>query len=211
MPRSRPVRASEVFAQQLRRFREEKRPRLTTDALAERLRKLGAPIHPTAITKIEKGGRKVTVDEWLLFAAALDVPPPLLLCPLGTEDRLEVTANSRIHPHLALDWLCGEERLPDTGRYASGDPVEWRRNAAPLLLFRQLRQQQNEVHRTRATMQRAEFASSKSVIQEARRNYMSALQDLAATLEEMAAREIRPPKLATEIVSDMSRLGIREG
>lgn len=47
--------------------------------LSDRLSKLGHPIASTGITKIENGSRKVTVDDLMALAIALEVTPNYLL------------------------------------------------------------------------------------------------------------------------------------
>lgn len=70
----------ENFARRLRELREERR--LSQSQLAGRMQELGIPIDRVAITKIEQAAiesgstrkpRKVTVEEAVGFAAALDV------------------------------------------------------------------------------------------------------------------------------------------
>ena len=59
----------------------------TTNALSERLGTLGRPILANGITKVEKFGRRVDVDDLVALAEALGVTVQLLLVPLaiGTE------------------------------------------------------------------------------------------------------------------------------
>jgi transcriptional regulator with XRE-family HTH domain len=54
---------------------------MTAQQLAERCKDLGAPIHRTTITKIENGRTRFDVGELFILAAALDVPPLVLLYP----------------------------------------------------------------------------------------------------------------------------------
>ena len=97
-------RISEAVPRQLLKWRIHRG--LTTQRLAAMMEELGEPLHASAITKVERGDRKVSLDEVFAFAAALAVPPVLLLVPLdGKESRLRVTDKSEIHPHLVLDWI----------------------------------------------------------------------------------------------------------
>lgn len=57
----------------LRMARRSKKPPMSQVALAARLALMGFHIDRTAISKIENGQRKVTDEEMLLFAKALDV------------------------------------------------------------------------------------------------------------------------------------------
>src|SRR5689334_7781859 len=76
----RPVRASDVTAARVKQLRRARG--MTAAGLASRCAQLGAPaITTNVISNIEIRRRDVTVDEFLVFALALDVPPALLLTP----------------------------------------------------------------------------------------------------------------------------------
>lgn len=53
----------------------------TYEALASRMESAGCPIQASAIHKIEKAGRRITVDELMGFAAAFELGVPDLLRP----------------------------------------------------------------------------------------------------------------------------------
>ncbi|MEU0098283.1 helix-turn-helix transcriptional regulator [Streptomyces sp. NPDC006267] len=55
--------------------------RLSTTKLSAALRQAGRPIPPTGITRIEKGERRVDVDDLLALAQALEVPYGQLIEP----------------------------------------------------------------------------------------------------------------------------------
>lgn len=54
---------------------------LSTTALAAKATALGRPMHATGITKIEKGVRRVDVDDLAALASVLGVTPAQLLEP----------------------------------------------------------------------------------------------------------------------------------
>ena len=89
--------------------------------------------------KIENGQREVSFDEALTLAVALNVPPPLLLLPLGTDDRVVIHERQR-HPSStrAGNGPAGEEPLASTARRATGGR-NGNEAAEPLRLFRALR------------------------------------------------------------------------
>jgi hypothetical protein len=209
MPKGKALRPSEVLAKQLRTVREGARPRLTTEALAKRVEELqGFPMHPTTITKIEKGDRKVTVDEWLTFAAALNVPPALLLLPLGTDDRVRITSGSQLDPDLVFDWLVGDQPLATTDGYAINSR-EWRVNAEPLLLHLSWRKAEVAVRAAIAGIKRAEGTESDSTA--ARRKYVNSLENLARVFVAYERAGSPPPKIQSEWKRDMERFGIDSG
>ncbi|WP_327144366.1 DEAD/DEAH box helicase family protein [Nocardia sp. NBC_01327] len=66
---------------------------LTLNQLADRLTELGRPIDLSALAKIEKGQRRVDVDDLVALALALDVSPNWLLLPdSASSNRVEITA-----------------------------------------------------------------------------------------------------------------------
>ncbi|TIC84104.1 helix-turn-helix transcriptional regulator [Nocardioides sp. GY 10127] len=49
---------------------------LTQEQLAARLAELGEPMHATAVTRLERGGRSLRFNEWVALMQALDRPLP---------------------------------------------------------------------------------------------------------------------------------------
>ena len=84
----------------------------TTD-LSRRLKAAGRPITATGITKIEKEGRRVDVDDLVALAIALGVNTNALLFPdIADESPAEVTGSER--PTTAYEvwqWADGREPL----------------------------------------------------------------------------------------------------
>jgi transcriptional regulator with XRE-family HTH domain len=54
---------------------------LSTEKLAAAVVAIGRPMHATAITKVEKGQRRVDVDDLMALATVLGVTPAYLLVP----------------------------------------------------------------------------------------------------------------------------------
>lgn len=142
---------SETAAQQINRLR--KRAGLNREQLAARCRDLGAPDNLTAaaIANIETGRpgedgrrrRELTVEELAVFAAALGVPPVLLVAPVGLRDLAEVLPGHIVSSWDAAQWFTGEAPLPT--RHDEGDVFvtrsafqAWETGAAPLDYHRQL-------------------------------------------------------------------------
>jgi hypothetical protein len=167
-------------------------------------------MHQTTIAKIENQSRDVTINEALLLAAALNVPPPLLFIPLGTEDRVEITSHSRIHPHLALDWLTGESELATSDLY-SIDQHTWAEMAQPLHLYRELRRLQDTVYVATAAVRQAEYIKDERKTQAARRLEAKAFKDLHEHRETMVRAGVKPPRLAREWAAKMKQLGLEGG
>lgn len=86
---------------ELRRARE-----LTQGQLMERLRELGRPIAVAALSKIEKGLRRVDADDLIALALALDVSPNELLLPdpAHSDPEVELTPAKSMGVIDAWEW-----------------------------------------------------------------------------------------------------------
>lgn len=199
-------RPSKVVAEQVRRWRGKRS--LTVEQLADRVRTLGGDLERVNLTKLENERRGLSLDEGLLLAAALDVPPAVLFFGLGEERRVAVTPKVVLHPHLAAEWLAGAGPL---GRLETLADAEWREGAAPLRLHQRLRKAQEAAHRAQKDVRDAEFVGEEAAIHKARRRFGGALRDLANILVEMRAAGITPPKMPREWTDAMQSLGIEEG
>lgn len=121
--------------------------------LAERCAALGAPQLTTAVVgDIERRsrnaryprGRQVTVEELLVFAEALVVPPAWLIAPLGRGDVLAVGTGIEKEPAVALAWLTGDAEEPGAGwqePVSDLDVTSWNRAHAELMLVQGYLQQ----------------------------------------------------------------------
>ena len=173
----------------------------TARDLAGRCAAIGAPqITHTVITNLETGrpgpdGRRrrdVTVDELLVLAAALDVPPPYLLAPLTGDGILAITPSLEVDGLGASRWLCGE-KIP----VAFGAPARagtfFRRAQRPL-----------------DVLQRAWMAADAlSLLREAGKkdmqDYRMMLSDLARHLDELDGLAVPPPPLPHWLTDDLAR------
>lgn len=68
-----------TVAQNVRRLREQRG--MSIYALADALDRVGRPILPSAVAKVERQQRQVTVDDLAALASALGVTPAQLLDP----------------------------------------------------------------------------------------------------------------------------------
>jgi hypothetical protein len=143
----------------------------------------------------------------MLLAAALNVPPPALLLPLGTEDLVEITPRSRIHPHLALEWFAGEIPLVDSERWAV-DVEEWAQAAEPIRLHRALREAQDALHAANNRRRHAEYLGEEQGLRDARQAIVAALHDLGAVLREWSRAGLKAPGMPREWTDQMDALGI---
>lgn len=99
---------------------------LTAAQLADRTRDLGYPITRVAISKIETNKRagKLDVAELFILAAALEVPPALLLFPGFPHDTVEAIPGKVADNLGAVKWLSGRSGWQVTADNAGTELVE---------------------------------------------------------------------------------------
>lgn len=112
---------SDVAAEQLVRIRNDRG--YTREQLAKRCAELGWPaLTYGVITTIEQGRRdkatgrrrrEISLDEWVVFARALDVTPVLFLAPLGQKDQVEILPGIEVSTFRAFRWLTGATKWID--------------------------------------------------------------------------------------------------
>ncbi|MEW2253724.1 helix-turn-helix transcriptional regulator [Streptomyces sp. NPDC047869] len=90
-------------------------------ALAGAMEKAGRPITPSAVAKLEKMQRQVSVDDLTALAAVLRVNPSALLLPLtdSAAESVEITGVGTVDAERAWEWLDGEMPIE---RIEPGDP-----------------------------------------------------------------------------------------
>lgn len=86
--------------------------RLSQQALAALMGELGRPMQSSAIAKIEKGDRRVDVDDLVALAVALNVAPARLLLPdLDVDEPVQVTPTRAVPSYAAWQWATGQHSL----------------------------------------------------------------------------------------------------
>lgn len=196
---------SEVLGKQVQQAR--KRRRWTQERLAREVTDHGGALDRAAIAKIESGVRSVSIDEYLLLAAALNVAPPLLLLPLGSETRIEITSRSRIHPHLALEWLRGDEPLTATNR-CNIDRPGWLEGSEPIRLWLELRRKEDAVGEALRAVQRADYSNDAEQVRATRQQHIEALEALHSHLRRMQGDGELVPGQAPETLDAMRVIGL---
>ena len=79
--------------------------------LSERLESLGQTVHPSAITRVEQGDRRVDVDDLVALALALGVTPNrLLLDPEADGGELALTSQRTVTRWQAWEWELAPPR-----------------------------------------------------------------------------------------------------
>ncbi|MEU4950023.1 helix-turn-helix domain-containing protein [Streptomyces lavendulae] len=88
---------------------------LTTEQLAERTTGYGRPMRGNTITKIEKGQRRVDVDDLTALALALETRPDALLLPGTIVGDIQLAETKTVPAYSAWRWAngTGPLELPD--------------------------------------------------------------------------------------------------
>ncbi|GAB2922902.1 helix-turn-helix domain-containing protein [Streptomyces heilongjiangensis] len=105
---------STQVAQNIERVRKARQ--LKQKDVSDRLRAVGRPMLPTVVSKVERGDRRVDVDDLVAFALALNVSPLALLLPpvpIGDWATVRLTADVEALIADAWAWAAGEQALPD--------------------------------------------------------------------------------------------------
>ncbi|GAA1110029.1 hypothetical protein GCM10009582_04530 [Arthrobacter flavus] len=103
--------------------------------LSRKLTESGRAISPLAIRHIEEGTRRVDVDDLIVLASALDVPPIILLSPnVDLPDaKVEATGLGTLTATRLWDWLRAEKKLTEEETFkdwldAQRAAPQWRLN-----------------------------------------------------------------------------------
>jgi transcriptional regulator with XRE-family HTH domain len=116
MPESRKL-PSDVVAQRIAELRNARDPAMSQTQLADRLTALGFKYDQTAVSKLEKGRRPISVDILFALAFALDASPLALLVPLD-ESRVVIGEGKEVTPDDLRLWVRGIHlRGTDIARY----------------------------------------------------------------------------------------------
>jgi len=100
-----------VLAGEVRRRRKELK--MSARQLSEACEKRGVKLPRSVLANLESGRRPyVSVAEWLALAAALGVPPSVLLFPVGRGKPAEVPPSGPQDPLNAISWLSGLALYP---------------------------------------------------------------------------------------------------
>ena len=84
---------------------------LTTEQLAERTTNYGRPMRGNTITKIEKGQRRVDVDDLAALALALETRPDALLLPSTIVGEIQLAETLTVQAFSAWRWANGSGPL----------------------------------------------------------------------------------------------------
>ncbi|MFJ6438679.1 helix-turn-helix domain-containing protein [Streptomyces sp. NPDC091416] len=119
-----------AVAQNVKRLREVRN--LTIYALSGALGEAGRPITPSAVAKIEKQQRQVTVDDLAALATVFNVSPAALLLPMSEADEVEVTGAGAVRAAAAWAWANSQRPLRLTPGREETELLEFQLYSLPL-------------------------------------------------------------------------------
>jgi len=112
VPVSPPIAWEDRFVDQVAGAMKRARGRRSARELSEETDGIGYHRSKQVIGKLNSGGRDLRVAEFLVFAAALDVPPALLLFGGYPDGVVEYLPGRECTSKEAVDWFSGTGRLP---------------------------------------------------------------------------------------------------
>jgi transcriptional regulator with XRE-family HTH domain len=110
------------------------RRNLSQPELSERLAAVGRPMGVSALSKIEKATRRVTVDDLVALALALGTNPNALLLPHAPEgEQTALTSEVTSAWWRAWQWAAGEVplELPDAAAADPATMIDWYETTRP--------------------------------------------------------------------------------
>jgi hypothetical protein len=162
--------------------------------LSDRTAELGYRISPTVIAKLDSGhrGNVLSVPELLILAAALEIPPALLLFPAFPDGKVELLPGRIADTSRAVGWLSGASAM-ETG--SSNEGVELVEAVARLASI------DDDLFRLRGMM---EVATMKPVVAESTQRVIRDYE------ERFAATMARIDKSKAALWSDSSNRSVDE-
>jgi transcriptional regulator with XRE-family HTH domain len=133
MPSNKTVTVDELFSRRLREIREQQG--VTQVELARRMAAQGTPIDRLTILKIERAGRpeakgksrRVSIEEALAFAFALNTSPLAFLLPADPSDEVQI-GDQRLNHEVLIGWLSGGAELSEETAEMEQELVRLERN-----------------------------------------------------------------------------------
>jgi transcriptional regulator with XRE-family HTH domain len=205
-------RASDLFAKQLKRYREMRE--LTTEQLAERVAGAGGKLDRQAISKIERRVRGVSLDEWLVLAFALNIPPLLLFLPLDSqEEEIAITPTaSHILPIMgAWKWIIGNQppmERQENGLLEATGLGEWSPVRVLVNLSTQLWDLADDLQNAELEYAAATRAENVERLRVAKERYVDALTAYGETLDRMVEAGMEPPQQPPHRLEAMGHVGL---
>lgn len=167
---------------------------MSTQQLSDACAGLGLPVARSVLANFETGRRPtVSVPEVFVLAQALDVPPILLLCPLGHADTVEVSPGREMPTWDALKWFAGRG-APDT--------TDWRESAVSTQLWEEHENALSAWQEAPGFMTRAQdrggvpTEDARRLLEASRKGNETALRAIRAQMRSLG---LTPPRLPEDL------------
>jgi transcriptional regulator with XRE-family HTH domain len=205
-----------LIGQQLKAARKA-RGNWSQDDLLAALDKAGLSMSRQTLGRLEKGdpergGRPITVQELLLLAFVLGVPPASLVTPTErTSETVAVTDKVEMPLHGAYQWLVGIDLpLVVSRRWPSSlldyTPADYATAKAPYEAWLTLRAYQRACTRAYTRWQHVERSDvGDEVAEDAQRSFAYAARNYERAMREVRSLGLTPPALGATYALDIAR------
>lgn len=165
--------------------------------LAEKCQEAGLKWERDVVANLESGRRNmVTLDELLILALVLNVPPILLVTPLGTKDEQQVAPDVRAKPWDVYRWFLGEIADPRGDGSATPETMSnWSKARQPIRLYQKLFDTIDKLRQTPSDDAASGYAAA-----------LFAIQAANEVLNEMARAGVLAPNVKDEFATQLDRL-----
>ena len=193
-----PESTAEAFARRMRRYREKRG--WSQEDIARELTAAGWKVDRTQIARIESRDRGVALDEALMIAWVLSLPPALLYLPLGDADKIAVAPDVILSPIAARQWVTGDT---DSVGLVSDSPA-WATDMGPWWLYDRYVTAAKRVWEAQINLRDAE--SIEVGVEAARVAHIGALRTLADVLAKMRTDKLALPTLDKDIAEALKKV-----
>lgn len=199
-PQPWPRELTRLTGKEVRRYRRERG--MSTDQFAAAVTELGLRYSRSQVTNLEAGRRdSITNGELIAFGRVLNVPPLILMFPVGHVAEVELVPHSAVATWEALRWFTGEP--PQTFSRGKADP--WLAAAEPLRQHRQHQRLMDDLDRHERRRVSAFLVKMTPADQEPPSPVELAAAEELMKSEERAAREVEAQ--LTELRQQMRERG----
>ncbi len=216
-----PLGPVQVVANRVRQYRQWRG--WSARELAERCQQAGLEKwNREIIANLERGKRGiVSIDEVLVLAYVLGVPPITLFVPVGDEQEFQVTPNLVTQPLLAMRWIFGELPRPEGMAVLPGSiPSEpgqiqvWHRARIPIDLYERFDQAASALRDAETAVAMAERRltetgtgdAEREALTQARAAVDASLRQIAGALNTMIEAGVVSPVVSPELLGRLSEL-----
>lgn len=106
---------------------------LSLAEVSARMTTSGVTLSLNGLSKVELGNRELNFDELVALAAALGVPPLVVLFPLGKQREIALLSGVPVDAWAAAKWFTGEAALPGSDENLDESPTTYFREQDRLI------------------------------------------------------------------------------